>query len=206
MPTKVPNRTQRTTANQNLIDGLKKHQDTLPSLVIDGTSYKTADIITTLQGFLNSAATVVSSRATWQAAVQADEQGREKGQTFVSGLKQALHVAFGNSIDMLADFGLVQRKTRAPRTPQQKAASAAKAKATRAARHTMGSKQKTAIKGSVTPPATVDGQPAPAPTASAAPAVAPAHATAPAAPTPAVAPTTTAAVLPPTPASTTAHS
>jgi hypothetical protein len=203
MATKVPNRTQRVTANQNLIGGLQKHQDTLPSLVIDGTSYKTADIITTLQGIVNSAAAVVSSRATWQTAVQADKQGRAKNQTFVSGLKQALHVAFGNSIDTLAEFGLTQRKTRTPRTPQQKAASTAKSMATRAARHTMGSKQKAAIKGSVTPPATVDGT---APTASAAPAVAPAPATAPAAPTPAVAPTTTAAVLPPTPASTTAHS
>jgi hypothetical protein len=53
----------------------------------------------------------------------------------------------GGSIDTLADFGLKPRKTRTPRTPEQKAASVAKSLATRAARHTMGSKQKAKVTG-----------------------------------------------------------
>jgi hypothetical protein len=42
------------------------------------------------------------------------------------------------------------RKAPAARTPEEKIAAAAKAKATRAARHTMGSKQKAKVKGTVT--------------------------------------------------------
>ena len=50
---------------------------------------------------------------------------------------------------MLADFG-INPKARAPLTVEAKAAAAAKRAATRAARHTMGSQQKKAIKGDVT--------------------------------------------------------
>jgi hypothetical protein len=74
-------------------------------------------------------------------------------------------VAFAGSIDTLADFALKARKPRTPLTPEQKAAAVAKAEATRAARHTMGPKQKAAIKGTVpaTAPATQPAAPAPAP-------------------------------------------
>jgi hypothetical protein len=39
------NRTTHQAADQKLIDGLKKHEATIPSLVIGGTSLKTTDII-----------------------------------------------------------------------------------------------------------------------------------------------------------------
>jgi hypothetical protein len=59
----------------------------------------------------------------------------------LAGLKQALLVAFAGQIDALADFGLTPRKVHVF-TPEQRIAAAAKSRATRAARHTMGSKQK----------------------------------------------------------------
>src|SRR5262249_11740576 len=112
-----------------------------------------------------SADAAVSTRATWRATVQSDRDERTKSRAFVSGLRQALHVAFGASIDTLADFGLKPRKTPAQRTPAEKAAAAAKAKATRAARHTMGRKQKAQIKGAapVPAPATPPSAPTPPP-------------------------------------------
>lgn len=161
MATKNANRTQQQTADQNLVDGLKKHEQTLSSLVIGGTSLKTADILSILQARITARGGAVSSKATWQTDVKADHDERAKTKTFVSGLRQALQVAFAGSIDALADFGLKARKVRVT-TPEQKAAAAAKAKATRAARHTMGSKQKAKVKGTVpqTAPAT---PPSPAP-------------------------------------------
>jgi hypothetical protein len=150
MNPKITNRTSQETANQKLIDGFTKHSATLATLVIGGTSYKTADVITVVQGLVNSAKAVVTSRATWQAAVSADKAERSKQKTFMSGVRQSLLVAFGGSIDVLADFGLAPHKARTAPTPQQKQAAAAKAKATRAARHTMGNKQKKAVKGDVT--------------------------------------------------------
>jgi hypothetical protein len=162
------NKTDRTTrqvADQKLIDGLNKHSSTLSSLVIGGQSYTTAAIIGLLQGRIATATSVTNVHATWQAAVQADLDERTKTKQFASGLRQALQVAFAGSIDSLADFGLKARKPRTPLTPEQKAAAVKKADATRQARHTMGPKQKAAIKGTVpaTEPATQPAAPAPTP-------------------------------------------
>src|SRR5271165_3963291 len=92
---------------------------------------------------------VVPAKAAWQTTVQAAVNQNAKTAAMVSGVKQALKVMFAGQIDVLADFGLKPRKTPAPRTPAQKAASAAKAKATRTARNTMGPVQKLAVKGNV---------------------------------------------------------
>jgi len=72
--------------------------------------------------------------------------------------------AFSNATQTLADFGLTPPKARTPMTVEQKAAAGAKREATRAARHTLGPKQKKLIKGTVaaTPP-TVGAAQAPAP-------------------------------------------
>jgi hypothetical protein len=150
MNSKITNRTSQESADQKLIDGFTKHNATLATLVIGGTSYKTTDVITIVQGLVNSAKAVVSTRATWQTAVAADKAERAKQKTFMSGVRQSLLVAYGGSLDVLADFGLAPHKARTAPTPEQKQAAAAKAKATRAARHTMSSKQKKAVKGDVT--------------------------------------------------------
>jgi hypothetical protein len=162
------NRSQRQTGDQNLIDGLQKHASTLSSLTFGGTSHPTAAIIAVLQARIASGNAVPATRATWQSTVQADRDERTKTQTFVSGLRQALQLAFAGSIDLLADFGLKPRKQPAPRTPDEKAAAVAKAKATRAARHTMGSTQKAKVKGTVSPTASATPPAAPAPSVSAA--------------------------------------
>ena len=53
--------------------------------------------------------------------------------------------SFGNAPDVLVDFGLSPRKATTPLTAEQKAVASAKRKATRAARHVMGSKQRKAV-------------------------------------------------------------
>jgi hypothetical protein len=61
-----------------------------------------------------------------------------------------LIAANGSASSVLADYGLTPRKARAPMTTDKQAAAVAKRNATRAARHTMGSVQKKAVKGDVT--------------------------------------------------------
>jgi hypothetical protein len=134
MATKVISRAERLTGDQKLIEGLEKHEAILPFLVIAGASFKTADVIGILQARISAAGAAVSTRAAWQTQVKADHDERAKTTTLVSGLRQALQVAFAGSIDALADFGLEPCKTRVV-TPEQKAAAAAKAKATRRASH-----------------------------------------------------------------------
>ncbi len=194
------NRIDQTTAEQTLIDGFNKHAATIPSMVINGVMQTTKDIVATLQSRIDSAKTALSTRATWQTAIRTDRTLRDTTKTYVSGVKQGLLVAFAGQLDTLADFGLTAR-AKPVRTPEEKIAAAAKAKATREARHTMGSKQKAAIKGTVTPtaPATVaPAAPTPNPTTSP---VSPVTPPVPATPSP-VTPAPTAPTSPPvTPAS-----
>jgi hypothetical protein len=186
MATNTPkkNRVDQIAADQKLIDGLTKHASTITSLVIDGVTMATKDIIAELQARIAASNAAQTTRATWQAAVAADVAERVKTQTFASGLRQTLMVAFAGQIDALADFGLTLRKTPVL-TPAEKTARTAKALATRAARHTLGKVQKSKITGDspVTPPtatAPTPAGPAPAPVVAPATPVPPA----PAAPTP----------------------
>jgi hypothetical protein len=160
----TPSRAAQLAMLAKLIDGLKKHEQTVQSLVIAGQSYKTTDLVTVLQARYDAANAVLQTKAAWQNAVKADHDEREKTGVFVSGLRQSLLVVFAGAIDDLSDFGLVPRKTTVL-TPDQRVAAAQKAKATRAARHTMGKVQKAQIKGVVTAPATSPSSPAPAPSA-----------------------------------------
>jgi hypothetical protein len=166
MGTNTPkkNRTDQVTADQALIDGFNKHATAIPNMVIGGASKTAKDIVATLQSRIDSAKVALSTRATWQTAIRTDESLRDTTKTFVSGVKQGLLVAFAGQLDTLADFGLTARAKHVV-TPEENIARAAKAKATRAARHTMGSKQKAAIKGTVTPTAPATAAPsAPTPT------------------------------------------
>jgi hypothetical protein len=95
---------------------------------------------------IDSAKAALTTRATWQVAVQTDAAVRDKTKTFVAVVKQALLAAFAGELDTLAEFGLTARQKHVA-TPEAKLAAAAKAKATRAARHTMGPKKKATIKG-----------------------------------------------------------
>ena len=144
------NRSDRTATIEGLIDGLNKHATLMTSILIDGVAQKTADVIATLQKLVDSSSSVETTNAAWRAAVAADKAAGTGQKAFVSNVRKAVRVAFGNQMNALADFGLAPQKARTPLTPQQKAASAAKAKATREARHTMGAKQKASIKGDVT--------------------------------------------------------
>lgn len=158
------NRNDQITADQALIDGFNKNATSIPTMVIGGASKTTKDIVATLQSRIDSTKAALSTRATWQTAIRTDQSLRDTTKAFVSGVKQGLLVAFAGQLDTLADFGLTARAKHVA-TPEENIARAAKAKATRAARHTMGSKQKAAIKGAVTPTAPATEAPsAPTPT------------------------------------------
>jgi hypothetical protein len=182
--TPKPNRIDQTASDQKLIDGFSKHATVIPSMMINGAVVLDKDIVGTLQSRIDSAKMTLSTRATWQTAVQADRTLRETTKTLVSAVKQGLLVAFASQLDTLADFGLTAR-AKPVRTPGEKLAAAARAKATRAARHTLGSKQKAAIKGAVSPTEPVNpapSAPTPAPTSPATPQPTPVLTTSPAQP------------------------
>ena len=68
--------------------------------------------------------------------------------TFMGTLVTFIKATYANQPDVLADFG-IKPKARTPLSAEAKTAAAAKRTATRAARHTMGAKQKKSVKGAV---------------------------------------------------------
>jgi hypothetical protein len=134
--------------DQALVVGIPKRMGSAQFLVNEQT-LTAAAVVTMLQGRVTAATNAATSKAAYSAAVKAADAAESATAATVSGVVETIYVAFGNDAAALADFGLPVRK-RAVLTPAQRIAAAAKAKATRAARHTMGPKQKATVTGNVT--------------------------------------------------------
>jgi hypothetical protein len=134
---------------EQLIAGTAKHLANGEHVMLLGRSLTPAQVTEELQAIVNLRNDVDAAKALTKAklAVEiADMPARRiKMDAFVAFVK----VAFGNAPDVLADFGLHPR-ARTPLTVEAKTAAAAKRKATRAARHTAGSRQRKSVKGAVT--------------------------------------------------------
>jgi hypothetical protein len=148
MTTKRINRLAQQTAEDQLSAGLTKHASTLPPITIAGKTISPADLIAMLQVLRTAASAADSTHAAWRAAVATNRTKRKQAATLLTGVNEWLHLAYGTSPDMLGDFGLTPRKKPVV-SPEARLAGAAKARATRVARHTMGPKQKRNIKGNV---------------------------------------------------------
>lgn len=180
-------RTALRAADQKLIDGIQKNLATTPSLTVGSQTMTPAALEAVLQGRITTGNAVVTAEAAWQAALQADAKERTTTAPLVKSFKRIVVGMYEQSPDTLAQFGLKAPKSRAP-SVATKALAVAKTKATRTARHTMGSQQKKAVTGTVTatsadtplisPPPT-GGASAQAATPSLAPASTPAAATTP---------------------------
>jgi hypothetical protein len=137
-----------------MIAGIQKY---LPNttFVVGGQSMPAAAVVTLLQGRVDAANAIVTALAAWHAAVEVSDARYTATEAVVTGVRQTVLAMYAGSPAMLATFALSARKTPAPRTTEEKLVAAAKAKATRAARHTMSKKQKAAITGSLTGPIVV---------------------------------------------------
>jgi hypothetical protein len=133
-----------------VIVGVQKHLLNVPSLPVAGSTYTPADLVKLVQSRIDSAGVVAAANANRHATVVAHDALGTKLTPILRGLRQYVLNVFGETSPVLADFGFTPPKT-ATRTPEEKAAAAAKALATRKARGTMGSKQKKAVKGTTAP-------------------------------------------------------
>jgi hypothetical protein len=133
------------TADQKLVDGLTKHKALMAALPIGGKNVTPDEAIALVQGRIDATSATLAAKASAKAELLAERAGRTQTKPFVSSLRQVIRSMFGASPDILADFGLTPHKPRKA-NPQKKVDAAHKAKATRVLRHTMGKKQKAAIK------------------------------------------------------------
>jgi hypothetical protein len=116
------------------------------SLVVAGNSTTKADIKTELQKGLGLFQMVRDEARSLQVARQTRSQGLVAVRHYAKDLRAALQGFFGPRNPQLQQFGIKQRGGTRALSSAQFALKAAKAKATRALRHTMGARQKQSIR------------------------------------------------------------
>ncbi len=149
-----------------IILGIQKNLKPVSTLPLGGATFTPDALMKLVQSRIDSLNVIAASRATWLSQVASARALSAQLTPILRGLRQYVINAYGEASPVLADFGFTPPKQRVL-TPEQKAAAAVKAKATRAARHTMGKVQKKSVKG--TAPAATPGDatkaPSPAPQA-----------------------------------------
>jgi hypothetical protein len=132
----------RNERNRTAIAGMKKHLATTPSIPIGDLGPMTpAEIEQALQAPIDAAGVTVTEETAFHKAVAAENAAAAHANAVFKGFKAFLLAHYLGSPEVLADCGVDKPKRRA-RTPQVAVQAAAKAKATRSARHTMGPRQK----------------------------------------------------------------
>jgi len=136
----------RTASVQALIAGIQKHLGTA-TLYVDSTSFAAAALVSKLQGQVDAENAAVAATAAYHEVIQRSQDPAMAA--FLVKLVQAIRIMFASTPTVLADFGIDPPK---PRTvdPETKVLAAAKARATRKARHTMGPVQEQDVHGTVT--------------------------------------------------------
>jgi len=149
MSTKAESKGQLVVVAQQLIAGTAKHLTTATPVAFLGGSFTPAQITTELDQVATLRSAVNTAKAAVIAKLATEKADLPSLRTFIAAYNAYLKVTFGSSPDVLADFGMVP-KARSTPTTATKAAAVVKRTATRAARHTMGTKQKKAVRGDVT--------------------------------------------------------
>jgi hypothetical protein len=129
---------------QKLIDGLNKHASTAPSVMLAGVTLRPSDVAAKLQALIAEFNAATTAATAWHNQVMTERNAAQQTKPLLLLVRRTLEAAYASQLDVLADFGLTPRK-KTVISPQTRAAAAAKAKATRAARGSMGRKQRSAI-------------------------------------------------------------
>jgi mono/diheme cytochrome c family protein len=119
-------------------------------ILLGGVQYSVADINAKIQTFLAAQARTVSALNAFHEAVAAERASNAEAKAFRSQVQGYAIACHGKDSPVVAQYGFPAagpRKT----TAATKAVAALKVKATRAARGTLGKKQRAKIKGVVDP-------------------------------------------------------
>jgi hypothetical protein len=161
---KNPNKDTRINTLRQAIVGLQKQYPPTAILVLNGVSHAPADIAKVFQTSIDAADATTAATGEFHQAVALERAANATAEAMYRSLEAYVVNQHGSSPGALADFGITLPSRQVP-SADTVAGAAKKRAATRAARHTMGPRQKAGIKGTV--PAAPE---APAPAAGSAPA------------------------------------
>jgi hypothetical protein len=135
---------------KQLIAGVKKHYpDASTKLVVGGATFTVSSLTQLFQDFVDTREAVEASKAATKAKIETERTQAPSQHAVMRAFEKVVRGTFGNSADVLADFGLTPPKVPTPLTAEQLAVAVAKRAATRKARKTMGKVQKKSVKGAV---------------------------------------------------------
>jgi hypothetical protein len=132
-----------------VIAGIQKYLTSVTTLSLAGTSFTATTLVKLIQSQIDQINAVAAAKAKWNDAVETNRALAAQITPVLRGLRAYVLNTYGSGSSTLTDFGFSAPKT-ADKTPTVKVEAAAKAKATRTARHTMGKNQKKAVTGDVT--------------------------------------------------------
>jgi hypothetical protein len=136
---------------KQLITGANKHfPNGSQVLQVGGVTSTVRGVTGVMQTLVDNRDAVEVSKAAMKAKIETERSQAPNQLAMIRAFETVVRGTFGNSADVLADFGLAPPKARTPLTAEAKAVAAAKRKATRAARHTMGKNQRKSVQGSIT--------------------------------------------------------
>ncbi len=138
---KIGQITKRTQA-ASLITGIKKHLAHKKAHFFMGASFSTKDLIALFQSHLDALDKISGLRAALAGAVADERRLAKRTKAVAKGLKAFMAGTKGVSPVLFNDFGWRVPKRPGPKTVAGKLAGAEKTRATRAARGTMGKRQR----------------------------------------------------------------
>jgi hypothetical protein len=127
-----------------IASGVQTHFTSGQKVLAGQTFNMPSDLVKLIQADIDASDAADKARAVWLAAVQVQDDSHQKVAPVLRALKRLVLAQFGDTqaaSSALADFGFVPQTVPAI-TAEARVAAVGKTRATRAARHTMGPKQK----------------------------------------------------------------
>jgi hypothetical protein len=158
------NRSKTLNQERKTLTAIDQYLSTAGTLTLNGTDYTPATLKSLIQSDVNAADKAVTAKSSFHVATQDAHDIHLQVAPVLHALKAFLTLKYGSGaagLKVLRDFGYPVKEPKVKLATKNLAA--AKNKATRTARHTMGKTEKKAVKGSVAAPA------APAPSGDATP-------------------------------------
>ena len=122
------------------------------SIVIEGQSVSVATLVTELHGYALAYQAALEAEQAYKKALTAREAIASVAQGRRDAIRASIKGTLGRMNPELETYGISPDREQCALTVEEEVAKVAKAKATRAARHTMGKRQRQAIKGQPTSP------------------------------------------------------
>jgi hypothetical protein len=135
--------------DQQIVVGIDEEMQTTMTLHLGGVAYTTKSLAAVIQQRIDAANELFDARVRLYGALKKYAAVDQRVKPFVAELRLLVLSLFGEKSPRVVSFGFAPNKKRRKLSAQEKVAAAAKARATRMARGTMGPRQRALVASTV---------------------------------------------------------